>query len=230
MGVPGDRLLVSHLGYDPKDFEPRLSRTDARKQLGWPEGKRTVVYTGHLGRGKGIEALHALAARIPEADFRVVGGTDAQVAHRIAQVRSAGLENVFHHPFVTIDRVPLHLFAGDVLIVPPTSVPLRKYGNTVLPIKLYTYLAAGRPIVAPRLKDIEELIVDGDNGVLVPPDDPDEAAQRLSSVLSDDAGMRRLEMKSLALAPRFSWENRGKDLLEFIQARIDALKASRNGG
>ncbi len=230
MGVPAERLVVSHLGYDPRDFEPRLSRREARRELGWPEEVSTVVYTGHLGRGKGIEALHALAARMPDTHFRIVGGTPAQVAVRTRQAQEARLANVFHSPFVRIDQVPRHLYAGDALIVPPTGVPLRRYGNTVLPIKLYTYLAAGRPIVAPRLEDIEELIKDGENGVLVPPDDPDAAAARLVKVLASTAEMQRLEVRALELAPRFSWQNRGRQLLEFIQARLDATSQTCMGG
>jgi glycosyltransferase involved in cell wall biosynthesis len=227
MGLPREQLLVSHLGYDPKDFEPRLERAEARNRLGWPAERTTIAYTGHIGPGKGMEALYALASHLPRLDFRIVGGKPGEVSRSEARVRQLGLSNVHHSPFVKVEEVPPYLYAADALIVPPTSVPLNRFGNTVLPMKLYTYLAAGRPIIAPAQVDVVELLEDGKNAILVPPDDPLAAATKIMKTLDDKHVVERIRAKAVEMAPQYSWSNRGIHILAFIEELMDRYREQR---
>ncbi len=61
------------------------------------------------------------------------------------------------------------LFAADVLIVPPSSAPLQQFGNCVLPLKLFAYFAAGRPILAPQAPDTAGFLRQRENALLVSP-------------------------------------------------------------
>ena len=58
--------------------------------------------------------------------------------------RAESLPNVIVRPWQPFDSVLRYLDAADVLLVPPSAAPLRG-GGTVLPLKLFSYLAAGRP-------------------------------------------------------------------------------------
>lgn len=45
---------------------------------------------------------------------------------------------------------------ADVLVIPPSADPLQQFGRTVLPLKVFQYLAAGRPIVTGEVPDTAE--------------------------------------------------------------------------
>jgi alpha-maltose-1-phosphate synthase len=193
-GVDGDRLLVAHNGHAPSLMTPVLDRREARDRLGLPRDVPLVVYAGHIGPQKGTAALIALAAALPQATFVVVGADDGSDERRWTETRAAeaGARNLRLVRRVALADVAPYLYAADCLVIPPTDEPLRRYGRTVLPMKVFSYLAAGRAILAPRLPDLEEVLHDGETAVLVPPDDVRAAATALAALLADRARATQL--------------------------------------
>jgi glycosyltransferase involved in cell wall biosynthesis len=221
-GLPESHCLVAYNGYAPEVMEPRLTQSEARARLGLPSSDPLVVYTGHAGKGKGIDAVVRMAAAVPEALFVIVGveprGSEAS---RITKLMSTvGAENVLLRVRVNVAEVSAYLYAADCLIVPPTDTPLRRFRRTVLPMKVFSYLAAGRPILAPRLPDIEEVLSDGDTALLVTPGDVSGAASALRRLLADRSLQDRLAIGGLAASRRFTWERRARRIMEFIEQTL----------
>src|SRR5204863_5224002 len=133
--------------------------------------------------------------------------------------RAAGARNVLLRPRVRVSEVAPYLYAADCLIIPPSDEPLRRFGGTVLPMKLFTYLAAGRPILAPRLPDIEEMLTDGVTARLVPPADPPRSTEALIALLNDRELQDRLSRNAVRAAAQYTWSARAHRLAEFF-ARI----------
>ena len=131
-------------------------------------GAPIAVYAGRINAQKGLDTILALADLRPEVLFVLVGseghGAIEQAAARRANVRVV--------PWAEPDALPPWLFAADVLLIPPSSAPLEHFGTCVLPIKLFTYLAAGRPILAPDAPDTRELLTHEQTALLVEPDGP----------------------------------------------------------
>jgi len=73
LGVPEDRMLVAHNGWDPGRMEPRLTRAGARALLGLEPDRFTVVYSGRMNARKGIDIVFAAARAAPEIAFVLVG-------------------------------------------------------------------------------------------------------------------------------------------------------------
>src|SRR5215213_9642960 len=116
--------------------------------------------------------------------------------------------NVQVLPWQPYARAALYMVSADVLLLPPSSVGLKVAGHTVLPMKLYGYLAAGRAVLAPSTPDIAELLVDGQNAVLVPPSEPEVAARALAELLADDARRDRLAAAALETGKTLTWDTR----------------------
>jgi glycosyltransferase involved in cell wall biosynthesis len=93
-------------------------------------------------------------------------------------------------------------------------------GHTVLPMKLYGYLAAGRAILAPATPDIGELLVDDQNAVLVPPSNLEQASHALAALLSDDARRARLARAAQETGKTLTWDARAERLEAFIRQRL----------
>lgn len=217
LGVSSDRLTVARNGFDPSRIAGAPNKTEARLKLGLPQDRPIAVYTGHLTPLKGSEALVALAKRTPEV-LHLLVGSDAPWLRTLTR----GLANVQLVPWQPFDRVADYLSAADVLLLPASNIPLKVAGHTVLPLKLYSYLAAGRPVLAPSTPDVAELIDDGVNGVLVPPGQAEVAAHALRQVISQPELAQKLGRAARERAEGLTWDARAGHIEAFLRRRLGA--------
>ncbi|MBP1635636.1 MAG: glycosyl transferase group 1 [Acidobacteria bacterium] len=228
-GVDERKVLVAMNGHASEHLQPRLGRDEARAILGLPGGRPLVVYAGHVGPRKGFAALAALAASVPEATFLAVGAEPGSAEERDARRAAArsGAGNVSVLPRVPPARVPAYLFAADCLLIPPSAAPLVRHGRTVLPMKTFLYLGAGRPILAPDLPDVREVLTDGRTALLVPPDDVPAAAAALRRLLSDAALQAGLSAGALEAASLYTWDARSSRVKAFLEGMSAAPAIER---
>jgi glycosyltransferase involved in cell wall biosynthesis len=160
-----------------------------RRRLGLSDAAPVVLYSGTFEAYQGLEHLIAAAPlileRVPSARFVLVGADDAG---RV-EVETAAAELVREGILTIVDRQPRSLIPGylalaDVLVSP------RSFGGN-LPLKVFDYLAAGRPIVATDIPT-HRTVLNDERAVLVAPT-PEGLAAGVVSVLCDGA-------KSAALA------------------------------
>lgn len=213
-GVPDDRLLVAHNGAELVS----IGRAEARASLGLPADRTIAVYAGRVSADKGLDQLLALADLRPETLFLLVGSEGPGPVEAEAAARS----NVAVFPWQPPDGLAGFLAAADVLIVPPSSAPLRRSRHTALPMKALAYLGAGRPILAPRLPDTAELLRDGDNALLVEPDRPEAAAAALDRLRGEPGLAGRLATRAAATAACLSWDSRAEKIARFLERRLHA--------
>jgi glycosyltransferase involved in cell wall biosynthesis len=216
-GVPERRCLVARNGYASALMEPRLRTREARLQLGLDLGRPLMVYAGRVHRRKGMEALRRLASAVPEAQLLIVGTEADTETHRFErEVEASGIRNILLRPRVRPVDVAPYLYAADCLVIPPPLEP--RFGwRTVLPLKVFTYLAAGRAILAPRLPEFEEVLNDGETARLVPPDDTDAAARGVRELLTDAVLRERLARNALEAAASYTWETRARRIVDFLE-------------
>jgi glycosyltransferase involved in cell wall biosynthesis len=216
LGVDPWRLATMRNGFDPARFQSHATQASARRELDLPADRKLVVYTGHISALKGLGSVLELAQRCPEALFLLVGSEGDGSVERAAKRHS----NVRVLPWQPYDVAAKYMVSADVLLLPPSNVGLTVAGHTVLPMKLYGYLAAGRAVFAPRTPDVEELLVDGDNAVLVPPGNVEHAGRRLADLLADDSLRERLAARARETGKELTWDARAQKLERFIEARL----------
>lgn len=212
LGIPESRLLVAHNGWDPARMEPRLSRAEARTMLGLEPNRFTVVYSGRMNARKGLDLILETARRAPELGFVLVGSE----AEGPVEKKARSLPNVRVVPWQRFSDLAPWLYAADVLVIPPSLAPLERHGNTVLPIKVFLYLAAGRVLLAPIAPDTAELLTDGRNAALVPPGDVEATIARLRSLAANPEEAERLGQSALTTARSLTWDARATRISEFI--------------
>lgn len=223
-GVPEHKVIALHNGYDPAEFEPRLSKHEARELLGIPRDRFLALYTGHMTPMKGAEIFVDMAKHAPDIDFLLIGGPTKDDVERVQDyATSQGVTNVTVSGWINPHRVPPYLYAADVLMIPPTSKPLRVHRRTVLPIKLFNYLAAGRVIFTPDLPDTAELLQHGVNSYRVEPDDPKTAAESLMEIAGDPLLANSLSERAFQDSMQYTWSERARKLKEFMELRLSAI-------
>jgi len=216
-GLPSDKLVVAHNGVDLEPFMLLPSKARARADLGLPPDKKIVCYSGNIYEGRGIDLLIDVSLRLGDVLFLIVGGLDedAQRYRNIAHEKNAG--NFTLRGFVPHYLVPLYLTAADVLVMPYTTGMTIKDGTAAgeftSPIKLFEYMASGRPIVATSLPSVSEILKDGENAVVVDPDSVDCLHDGIEKVLGDPAFAEKLGKAASEEAKNYTWEARAKKLL-----------------
>jgi len=191
----------------------------------WPgrSGAPQLGYVGHLYPGKGMETVASLAALLPECDLHAVGGTERDLAHWRA--RCAGLANLHLHGFVPHADVPGLLARFDLLLAPPaarvSSAAGREIGRWMSPLKVFEYMAAGKPILASDIPALREILRDGATAVLLPPDQPEAWAAAVRELLRDRERAAALGTRArAALLGEYTWDVRAARILERLRGVV----------
>jgi glycosyltransferase involved in cell wall biosynthesis len=194
------RLIRS--GVDLASFAAHRGGDALRRALGIPNAAPLVVQIACFKPQKAperfVEVATRLAPRFPTAHFLLVG--DGALRGRLERLRrEAGLEGRLHLPGWRRD-VPAVLDAATVV-----TLTSRFEG---LPRVLVEALAAGVPVVAMSVDGVSEVIKDGENGFLLPPDDVVGLAGRVGEILGDGALRSRLSANA-----RENLEEFGRDAM-----------------
>lgn len=175
MGGLGAPAEVVSPGVDFDRFKPGDAGA-ARARLGLEPGTRIALFIGGLVEIKGPDVFAAAMAGLDGWQGIVVG--DGPMSGRLAAART-----VILYPAVPPAEVAEWITAADVVVVPSRGEGLG--------LAAVEALACGRPVVASSVGGLSEAVKDGENGLLVPPEDP--AALRCAiERLADDRLRKRL--------------------------------------
>jgi len=213
LGFPPDKIMVWPDAVDLKRFTDLPDRLAARRRLGWPLNDIIAVYAGHFYPQKGVPTLVDAARLAPDIAFHLVGGWPKDIEEM--RERSRGCGNVHFTGFVPNREVPQHLAAADVLVLPNSAKSAD--ARCTSPLKLFEYMAAGRPIVATRIPAFEGLIRHGENGYCVAADTPAALAEAVRKVATDASLSQRLARTAQCEALQFTWVRRAEQILARFQ-------------
>lgn len=188
-----------------------------------PPAPFTIAYAGHLYPWKGVDVLIDALADLPEAVARIVGGQPGEHDHvRLdARARELGVDaRVTFTGWLPPASVTAELARAHALALPnPRLHTSERYTS---PLKLFEYLAAGRPIVASDLAALREVLRDGDNALLVEPGSAAALAGAVQRLIADPALGARLGRQAFEDAGYYGWATRAE--------RVEVvLEAARSG-
>jgi glycosyltransferase involved in cell wall biosynthesis len=180
---------------------------------------RQLYFVGNYYALNGLDFVVRALPRLPELTLNVVGGgglndPDRERIERL--VAELGLESrVRLHGHVEPARLGEYYAAADLLVLPLTAQVRTKHFAS--PSKLFEYLSARRPIVASDLPTVREVLRDGDNAILVPPEDPEALAVALRRVIEDRSLASRLAERAYAESREYAFDRRAERILAFLR-------------
>lgn len=175
-------VRVVHNGIDPAPFDALTTDQVAatRAALGVPDGAFIVSLFGRFHPWKGQQVLLDALARLPRVHALFVGaplfGEEAFASALQAQAAKTGVADRAHFLGFRAD-VPELMRASDAIV--HASVYPEPFGRVIVEGML-----AQRPVIATRAGGVTE-IIDGESGVLVPPNDADAMVRAIESLAGD---------------------------------------------
>jgi glycosyltransferase involved in cell wall biosynthesis len=210
--VPVEKVSVIHGAVNPAGFAlPNPDQLHYFRELFAQPEEKVVLMVGRLDPEKGCQvlmnAVPPVVSRRPDVRFVLAGSGQMEESLR-RHVRDNGLErNVFLTGY--LDQVVLkYLYrSADCLVIPSLYEP---FGIVAL-----EGMACETPVIASRVGGLQEIVVDGETGLLVRPDDSGELSEAILLVLSDPMLGQKLARAGLnSLSARFSWRQAAQKTFE----------------
>ncbi|MFD7546700.1 glycosyltransferase family 4 protein [Streptomyces sp. NPDC059816] len=203
------RMVQLPPGVDEKTFHPGSGGDLVRRRLGLAD-RPVVVCVSRLVPRKGqdtlIEAMPRILAAVPDAVLLVVGGGPYEKDLRALAGTTGVADSVRFTGSVPWSELPAHYGAGDVFAMPCRT---RRGGLDVegLGIVYLEASATGLPVVAGDSGGAPDAVLEGETGWVVRGGRPEEAADRIVTLLGDAELRRRMGERGRAwVEERWRWD------------------------
>ncbi len=212
-GVPAATWIP--LGVDLDRFRPmdrpNDPRADVRQRFGASDDDLLMVYAGRLDSEKRPDFVVDAFERLP-ADFPgvLILAGEGPLREPLAE-RTANDPRVHVLPFIQ-DRHELARLMGSADLY-VSGMPHETFGLSVVEAQ-----ACGLPVVGVRAGAMVERVAEGENGLLVPPDDDAAMAAAIRELEADRPRLRAMGAAARRhVEDRFSWDRTFQDLLELYE-------------
>ena len=180
-GVPGNRMTVAYGGVAP--LQANLGHDQARAKLGLEPERFWVGFVGRLVPEKGVNVLIDAFALLPPMYGLAIFGDGSEMAALRSRIDRGNLG----------DRVRLFGYVTDVAdaMTAVDALALPSVWAEAFPFAVLEAMSVGTPVVASAVGGLGEQIRDGENGLLVPPNDPAALAVALRRCHEEPAAAAR---------------------------------------
>ena len=214
--VSAEKVLYEPNAVDAFRFGSAVGNA-VRQKLPLPTGTVVVGYAGTLktmNMEKGISLLlQAISILPPRFRCLIIGGVREDIEGYRTQAKKLGVsDRVVFTGWMHYDSIPEHLAACDVLVAPFPKT--EHYDLFMSPMKLFEYMAVGKPIVATRLRTVEEIVND-ESAFLVSPNDAKALAGGIMSAADDHSASVRAK-RAQELAQEHTWTKRAERIVAFL--------------
>lgn len=195
-GVAGDRITVMPNATNPDQFYPG-DASEIRERLNL-ENKKTILTICRLVRRKGVDTVIRGFSKIvsshPEAKLIIIGdGEDRQRLEALAGDLGVR-QSVRFTGWIAHEGAEINQFynLADIVVMTPRTDPIQVEGFGIIYLEAN---ACGKPVIGSRSGGIPDAVVDGETGLLVDEDDPDQLAEAMAQLLDNPDFAERLGLQ-----------------------------------
>lgn len=210
-------------GIDLERYANLPPAAEARRRLGLAEGF-TLGYTGSFYQGRGIELLASLAGKLLHMQHLWIGGSGEVLEKWRKNIQDEAWRHVHLAGYISNDKIPIYQAAADVLLMPYGRSVSGSSGGDIArvfsPLKMFEYMAAGRPIVAADLPVLHE-ILDERTAVFCPVEDEEAWVNALQALMDDPQRREQLASAAREKVQSYSWKARMQAILAIHESNKD---------
>jgi len=226
-GISSEKINVIYNGVDMEHFSPykiKERNNSIRQIYNIPKKNLVVGYVGTFWKWQGVyemvNAIKNVVKNRKDVSFVLVGdGPELKKIYRLITER--GLYNkCFFTGKIPPSQVPKYIECMDILVIPrPSTLET----ETAVPLKLFEAMSMGKAIIATKVGGIEEIIEDGQTGVLVEPGNSEVLAKAIVGLCEDHGLRKRLghNAREYIVSNDFSWSKASIRLLNVVNMILE---------
>jgi len=203
LGADPSKTYVIRAGIDSRRFNPDVGEFRVRKKYGIKSDDIVLFFMGWLYNFSGLKEVACSLMDYktkPNIKLLVVGKGD--LYEELLKLKMDGLNDrlilVDWQPY---EKIPEFIAASDICLLPAYNNEVMRH---IVPIKMYEYMACGKPVIATRLPGIMKEFGEG-NGVIYV-EKPEEVLKKAVELAEDRQKMRELGIKAAEYVQKYSWE------------------------
>jgi glycosyltransferase involved in cell wall biosynthesis len=221
--IPSKLVTVQPDSVDLTNFSDNLPIKKARKAINLDSECMYIGYVGRfftVGNEKGISNI-IRASRLVLKKFNVkfifIGGYSKEINLYKSYIKSLGLDDDAYIFIESkpISSLPLYLWACNILLMPYPKT--KHYSCYMSPLKMFEYMASGRPIVATNLPAIKEILKHKYNSLLAKPDDCADLSKSIIALIENKKLRDLISKNALRDSKKYTWEKRSTNILKFVR-------------
>ncbi len=191
-----NKIIITTAGVDTDKFNT-IPTSNIRKLYNL-DNKQVLCYVGENSAWHGIEDIVSLSKKLP-SNIKIL-----LIGKNLENYIS---DNIICPGFVPHNEVKNYILASDICLAPynPSGVSFMKEGFCFSPIKIFEYMACGKPIVAPNIDIIRNIISDNRCGILYIPGDIEDFHRVITFLLNNQELSDKLSANSLKASEKYTW-------------------------
>ena len=210
-GVAPERIVVLPNAADPEVFD--MAKVNPPATLANFQGK-IIGFVGGFYPWHGIDlllqAFQLMAKRVPEARLLLIGDGPMLPAIRAQSVAMGLDERVILAGRVAHTDLPGYISLFHVGVMPDSN----EYGS---PMKIFEYMALGKPVVVPDYGPLLDAVVDGQEGRIFPAKNVQQMAECLTMLLTDNAAHARMSAEARKkILSKHNWLSNAEAILGMV--------------
>jgi glycosyltransferase involved in cell wall biosynthesis len=225
-GVPSDKIVVIKNGANTDLFKP-MDVTEARRELNLSRSDHYVCFVGRLWQmqrvGHLIKSAPLILEELPNTKFLIVGD-GAMRKELISFADEVGVsDTMIFTGLVPHREVPIYINASDVcVILEDKNFRSERLGAS--PLKLYEYMACGKPVVVSNVEGASEDVADA--GFVFDITNVNEMARAVVTLLKNEQLRKEMGKRGREIAvEKYSWRIIAEQVAKVCQS---AIKAKEN--
>jgi len=223
--VPQTKVFAVNNGTNPSKYYPVPIR-EARQKIGVDPQRQVIGFIGgcypHHGIQYLINAAPFILADFPEIQF-IVAGDGAMLNQWKELAKTSDVYKDFLFPGnVPLELAPYYINSFDICVSP---WDINLVGS---PMKLFDYMACGRPIVSSPVYGVKEILELHDAGLTVDVRNPNEFADAIKTLLNSPNLCSDMGQKARKLVlSQFTWEHTSRRIIELLLRTYEQRKKPR---
>lgn len=224
--VSPEKLELVTAAADIESFKPNPEWGKAVREKYDLQNCAVVGYIGTFAPWHGLEELVDASLKVIRGFSNVrflMVGPYFNYARRLAEKNGVSRRYIFTGP-VPYEEVPKYINAADILVAPynPASSELRSKYGIGSPLKVFEYMACGKPVITTSVEPITRVIHDGHTGRLVPPGDSEALSEAIIHLIRNAETRDKIgRMARQEVERHYSWK-------AFITQLEKALREAKN--
>jgi len=204
MGAEPSETMVIRAGIDIERFNPKIDGDEIRKLYGIQRDDVVLFFMGWLYLFSGLKEVAIELAKVrdeyPNVKLLIVGRGD--LYHELQKIRkNCSLQQLILAGWQPYEKIPEYIAVSDICLLPAYN---NKIMRNIVPIKIYEYMACGKPVIATKLPGIMKEF--GEEHGVVYVDKPKDALNKAVELIENKA-LYEYGSKARGFVEKYNWDD-----------------------